>query len=121
MRSLKGVSNPMDVSLITYPADDLEGAKRFFRELTGTEPYAESPHYVGFKSGEMEIGLVPKGHGERPIPFWTVDDIAASIKALVDAGGAIVQETRNVGYGLLVATLKDPNGSIVGLRQFPKG
>ncbi len=51
----------------------------------------------------------------------TSSDIEASVKALEAAGGTVVQPIRNVGYGLLVASLKDPNGSIVGLRQFPKG
>jgi predicted enzyme related to lactoylglutathione lyase len=111
----------MNVSLITFPAPDLDATKRFFRELTGADPYADAPQYVGYKNGEMEIGLVPKGHQASALPFWTVSDIEASVKALEAVGGTVVQGIRNVGYGLLVATLKDPNGSVVGLRQFPKG
>src|SRR6202451_4068894 len=95
-------------------------AKEFFGELTGTEPYADSPYYVGYKSGNVEIGLVPQQKGGA-IAFWTVSDIAASVKALVDAGGTVVQEITDVGYGMLVASVKDPNGAIVGLRQPPKG
>ena len=112
-----------DVSLIVYSVADVEKAKRFFREVTGADPYAESPQYVGFKNGEMEIGLVPKpGNGEAgALAYWTVDDIAASVKALVDAGGTVVKEPTDVAYGLLVASVKDPNGATVGLRQFPKG
>lgn len=111
----------MNPSLITFPAPDLDATKRFFRALTGTEPYADAPQYVGYKDGEMEIGLVPKGHQMGALPFWTVSDIEAAVKALEAAGGTVVQKIRDVAYGLLVATLKDPNGSIVGLRQFPKG
>jgi predicted enzyme related to lactoylglutathione lyase len=48
-----------------------------------------------------------------------VSDIAASVKALAAAGGTVVQEITDVGYGLLVASVKDPSGSIVGLRQPP--
>ncbi|MHB8434065.1 MAG: VOC family protein [Candidatus Tyrphobacter sp.] len=110
----------MNVSLITYPASDLDAAKRFFRELTGTDPYADAPQYVGYRSGDMEIGLVPKGHFPGALAFWTVSDIASSVKALEAAGGTVVQEIQDVAYGLLVASVKDPNGSIVGLRQFPK-
>lgn len=109
-----------DVSLIVYPAADMDKAKRFFRELTGTDPYAESPQYVGYKNGDMEIGLVPNS-APGGLAYWSVSDIAASVKALVDAGGTVVQEIMDVGYGLLVANVKDPNGSIVGLRQMPKG
>lgn len=111
----------MNVTLITYPASDLDATKRFFRELTGSDPYADAPQYVGYRNGEMEIGLVPKGHMAGALPFWTVSDIEATVKALEAAGGTVAQGIRDVAYGLLVATLKDPNGSIVGLRQFPKG
>lgn len=109
-----------DVSLITYPAADMAKAKRFFRELTGTDPYADTPYYVGYKSGNMEIGLV-QNKEQGAIAFWTVSDIAASVKALVDAGGTVVQQPTDVANGLLVATVKDPDGTTVGLRQFPKG
>jgi len=108
-----------DVTLITYPATDMAKAKRFFGELTGSEPYADSPYYVGYKSGNMEIGLV-QNKGQGALAYWTVSDIAASVKALEAAGGTVVQEIADVASGLLVASIKDPDGSIVGLRQFPK-
>jgi predicted enzyme related to lactoylglutathione lyase len=113
----------LDVSLITYTVADLTKAKQFFGELIGADPYVDSPGYVGYKSGAMEIGLVPAGAGREAgaLAYWTVSDIEASVKALVAAGGTEVQETTDVGYGLLVASVKDPNGSIVGLRQPPKG
>jgi predicted enzyme related to lactoylglutathione lyase len=111
----------MNVSLITYPAGDLIATKRFFRELTGTDPYADAPRYIGYRSGNMEIGLVPKGHEPGALAFWTVSDIASSVKALEAAGGTVVRKITDVGYGLLVASIKDPNGSIVGLRQLPNG
>ena len=112
-----------DVSLIIYPAADMTAAKRFFRELTGTDPYVDGAPYVGFKSGDMEIGLIPSEYARQPgaLPYWTVSDIAASVKALEAAGGTVVQEITDVGYGMLVASVKDPNGSTVGLRQPPKG
>ena len=113
----------MDVSLITYTVADLAGAKRFFRELTGTDPYVDAPQYVGYRCGDMEIGLVPSGNKpeSRALPYWTVSDIAASVKGLVAAGGTIVQEVTDVAQGLLVASIRDSNGATVGLRQFPKG
>ena len=111
-----------DISLIVYPAADLAAAKRFFGELIGADPYADAPQYVGYKSGDVEIGLDPSGatFGSGAIPFWTVSDIAASVKALDQAGGTVVQEITDVGYGMLVARVKDPNGSLVGLRQHAK-
>jgi predicted enzyme related to lactoylglutathione lyase len=72
----------------------------------------------------MEIGLVPSADEHEPVtplPYWTVSDIAASVTALVAAGGTVVQDITDVGYGLQVASVKDPNGAMVGLRQMPKG
>lgn len=112
----------MDVSLIIYPAADMAKAKQFFRELVGSDPYVDSPQYVGYKDGGMEIGLVPNANNRETaaLAYWNVGDIAASVKALEEAGGTVVQEITDVGYGLLVASVKDPNGAVVGLRQPPK-
>jgi predicted enzyme related to lactoylglutathione lyase len=120
---MKGVCNLKDVSLIIYPAADLTAAKRFFRELNGGDPYVDSPQYVGYKcNGGMEIGLIqnPDGRDAAGLAYWTVDDIAASVDALVAAGGTVAQPITDVAYGLLVASVKEPNGAIVGLRQVPK-
>jgi predicted enzyme related to lactoylglutathione lyase len=111
----------LEVSLILFPAADLVKTKRFFRELIGADPYVDSAQYVGYKNGAMEIGLVPSKRDPGAVPYWTVSDIGASVKSLVDAGGTVVQEIKDVGYGMLVASVKDSNGSIVGLRQPPKG
>ncbi len=110
-----------DVSLIVYPAADLIETKRFFRELTGADPYVDGSQYVGYKCGDMEIGLVPAGDKREPaaLAYWTVSDIAASVQGLVGAGGTVVQEIVDVGYGMLVASVKAPNGATVGLRQPP--
>ena len=112
-----------DVSLIIYSTPDVAKAKQFFRALIGTDPYADSPQYVGYKNGDVEIGLVPfpSKNGSGGLAYWTVDDIAATIKSLEDAGGEVMQPPTDVAQGLLVASVKEPNGSIVGLRQFPKG
>lgn len=99
----------------------MTAAKRFFRELIGADPYADTPYYVGYKNGDIEIGLIPQGSSAKPggLAYWTVGDIAASVKGLVGAGGTVVQDITDVANGLLVASVKDPNGTIVGLRQFP--
>lgn len=109
------------VSLIIYPASDVPKTTQFFAALLGVEPYAESSYYVGFRTGEMEIGLVPKAaHGDAgAVAFVTVSDIHAALETLIAAGAEKAQDVRDVANGLLVATLKDPNGTVIGLRQFP--
>jgi predicted enzyme related to lactoylglutathione lyase len=122
---IEGVRILKDISLIIYPVADMDKAKQFFRELMGSDPYADSRPYVGYKTadGNMEIGLIPSQEtgDARPIAYWTVSDIHASVKALEKAGGTVAQPVTDVAYGLLVATVKDPNGVVVGLRQPPQG
>ena len=60
----------------------------------------------------------PRTVGDRVLDGY---DIEASVKALVAAGGTVVQDTTDVANGLLVATIKEPSGTVLGLRQFPKG
>jgi len=108
------------LKLILYPVTDAAKAKTFYNALLGTEPYADSPYYIGYRIGEQEIGLVPNGQKNGiPMPhgYCDVDDIKQSIKTLVDAGATLHQDVRDVGGGLLVALLKDPDGNITGLRQ----
>jgi predicted enzyme related to lactoylglutathione lyase len=109
------------VDLVIYPASDVPKATKFFATLLGVEPYAESGYYVGFKAGDMEIGLVPKAahRGLGALAFVTVSDINAALATLLAAGAEKVQEVTDVSNGLLVASVKDPDGTPIGLRQFP--
>ena len=50
-----------------------------------------------------------------------MDDIAARLASLVEHGGTVVQNVTDVGYGMLLASVSDPNGSTIGLLQAPNG
>lgn len=111
------------VGLVIYPASDIAKTKEFFATLLGTEPYADAPYYVGFKAGDMEIGLVPQAAQPSlsgALAYVTVSDINAALATLLAAGAQKVQDVTDVAQGLLVASFKDPNGTTIGLRQFPK-
>jgi len=103
------MANP--ISLIIFPVSDVEKAKTVYTTFLGTEPYADTPYYVGYKAGEQEIGLVPNSHDK--LCYSDVEDITASIKELEAAGAQIYTEPKNVGGGLMVAALKDADGNIV--------
>lgn len=111
------------VNLILYPATDVPKATKFFTGLLGVEPYVDSPYYVGFKTGEMEIGIVMKqAHraADGAIAFVNVNDINAALANLIAAGAEKVQDVTDVANGLLVASVRDADGNPIGLRQFPK-
>ena len=108
------------IKTIMYPVKDLAKAKALYGELMGVEPYADEPYYVGFRVGGQDIGLDPNGHSQGmtgPLAYWHVDDIEESLKALLDAGAEAHQEVKDVGGGLLIASVKDTDGNVIGLRQ----
>jgi predicted enzyme related to lactoylglutathione lyase len=107
--------------LIVYPVSDIESAKKLFTSLLGIEPYAEAAYYVGYKTDELEIGLDPHGKSSGPIVYWDTDDIAAKLGELTATGWKTKAEPRDVGGGLLVATLTDANGNVIGLRAAGQG
>ncbi|GAA4945312.1 hypothetical protein GCM10023238_09410 [Streptomyces heliomycini] len=84
------------------------------------EPYADTPYYVGFRTGTHEIGLDPEGHAKGmtgPVPHWRVADIRETLAALLEAGAKPVQDVRDVGGGALTASVRDQDGNPVGLFQ----
>jgi predicted enzyme related to lactoylglutathione lyase len=106
--------------LIVYPITDVERAKRLFTTLLGTEPYAEAPYYVGYRTEGLEIGLDPNGSSSGPIAYWETEDIAAKVAELTGAGWQVTSDARDVGGGMLIAQLSDDHGSTIGLRQSPR-
>jgi predicted enzyme related to lactoylglutathione lyase len=48
-----------------------------------------------------------------------VSDIQQSLQSLVDAGAQTQQEIKDLGGGKLIASVKDADGNIIGLLQFP--
>jgi predicted enzyme related to lactoylglutathione lyase len=106
--------------LLVYPAKDMASAKTLFKALLGVEPYVDGPYYAGFRTGDLEIGLDPNGRSAGRIAYWEVEDVGAALQLLVDVGGQTVQEVKDVGGGLLVATVKDAAGNTLGLSQSPR-
>ena len=103
------------ITVLVYPAKDLEASKALMKAFLGVEPYADSPYYVGYKAGRLEVGLDP--NGEAVVAYTEVADINASLQALVAAGATTVQDPKDVGGGMLIAQVKDGSGNVVGLRQ----
>jgi len=66
---------PKTIKVLVYPAKDIEKAKKFFGKFLGAEPYVDSPYYVGYRIGDLEIGLDPNSN-IGPIAYMDVDDIS---------------------------------------------
>ncbi len=108
------------LTTIIYPIKDLAKAKTLYTTLLGVPPVMDEPYYVGYKVGGQDIGLDPNGHAQGmtgPLGYYPVDDIRASLAALLDAGAETLQEVKDVGGGKLVASVKDADGNGIGLIQ----
>ncbi len=110
---------------VTYPVTDLARAKAWYAEAFGVAPYFDEPFYVGFNVAGYELGLMP---AEPPAhvpgtqggtPFWGVDDIAAAHERLVALGARQLAAVQDVGGGIRVSTLLDPDGNVLGLIENP--
>ncbi len=110
------------IKQFNYPVKDIAQAKKLYSKLLGVEPYMDEAYYVGFRVGDQEIGLDPHGHNQGmtgPVGYFQVSDIKNSLQLLLDAGAQTQQEVKDVGGGKLIASVKDADGNIIGLLQFP--
>lgn len=105
------------IKAVIYPVTDLARAKATFQTFLGAEPIADAPYYVGFKVGDLDIGLDPNGHKSGMTVYYDVDDIKQSLQSLLDAGAQIEQAIKDIGGGGLIASVRDADGNIIGLRQ----
>lgn len=111
----------MAFTTILVPVTDLARGRDFYRALVGIDPFVDSAYYVGFQCGDIQLGLHGNGNpgAGGPIAYWDTDDIAGAQAALVNAGGTVAQEPTDVGGGMLVGTVTDPDGNVIGIRQPP--
>ena len=99
-----------------YPVTDLAQAKAFYGQLFGLSPYFDEPFYVGFEVGGYELGLIPDGKpgAAGVVAYWAVDDIQVAWQHALKVGAAALEGPKEVGGGIWVATVTDPDGNAIG-------
>jgi predicted enzyme related to lactoylglutathione lyase len=107
-----------------YSVEDLEMARKWYAQAFQTEPHFNEPFYVGFHVAGCELGLVPEEgssseKGENIFAYWGVEDIHAEFSRLVQLGGMPHEEPNNVGEDVMVASVYDPWGNIIGIIYNP--
>lgn len=103
---------------------DLTAAKDWYTKAFGLKPYFDEPYYVGFNIAGYELGLQPE---EKPaiakttsvIAYWGVDDIEHQYQRMLAAGARPLETPNDVGEGVMVASLIDPWGNVIGLIDNP--
>jgi catechol 2,3-dioxygenase-like lactoylglutathione lyase family enzyme len=100
---------------VIYPAPDLESSKNWWSTFLGVEPYFDEPFYVGFNPGGYELGLLPDADpSEGALTYWGVEDVSQAVEASLRAGASEHAPPVDVGDGIITATVRTPDGSIVG-------
>ena len=107
-----------------YKVGDLNKAKIWYAKVFKTEPYFDEPYYVGFNIGGYELGLQPeeKLKGEKiesVVSYWGVENIQEGYDLFLGLGASENEKPHNVGGKIMVATLKDPFGNVIGLIYNP--
>jgi predicted enzyme related to lactoylglutathione lyase len=92
-----------NIKLLVYPVKDVEKAKAFYGKFLDMEPYVASAYYVGYRVGEMEVGLDPNSN-VGPVAYVDVKDIKSSLQAMTETGAEIVQDVKDVGGGVVDST-----------------
>jgi predicted enzyme related to lactoylglutathione lyase len=106
-----------ELSLVEFPADDLDRARLFWEGLLG-RPLAEREKAEGrglqTRSGGVEVGVHERGPGPGDrvsLPYFEVADVAQALALVEELGGEIVHP------GERWAICRDSEGSPFGLAQ----
>jgi predicted enzyme related to lactoylglutathione lyase len=105
------------MSLIEFPADDPERARRFWTGLLGIElETRQAQEGEGWQThtGHAAIGIHARGSGPGDsfsLPYFAVSDMAEALERVEALGGSVVHP------GEVWAICKDSEGSPFGLAQ----
>ena len=107
-----------------YVVPDLEAAKKWYAEAFGVDPYFDEPFYVGFNIGGYELGLLPAEKKQEPgaenvVVYWGVDSVEKVFDAFRKKGAEVHEEPHSVGEPLVVASVRDPWGNVIGFIYNP--
>jgi len=82
-------------------------------------PSFAEPFYVGFEVAGYELGLLPDAPPDGALTYWGVDDVEIAVAAALAIGAEVHTPAADVGDGIVTATVRSPDGGIVGLIKNP--
>lgn len=108
-----------------YKVDDLDRAKEWYATAFEVTPYFDDSFYVGFNVAGYELGLMKDDTSaaaktSNVLTYWGVDDIERAVRRFIELGATADTKPTNVGGEIVVASVKDPWGNVVGLIYNPE-
>ena len=105
----------LGLQTVIYPAPDLDASKAWWSGITGVAPYFDQPFYVGYSFGGCELGLLPDADpNDGALAYWRVDDVATAVREAAASGAIEHAPVTDVGDGIITATVRTPQGVILG-------
>ena len=105
---------------VIYPAPDLDSTRQWWADLLGIAPYFDQPFYVGFSVAGYELALMPDADpADGALVYWGVSDVAQAVAIAIASGSTEHTPVAEVGDGIVTATVRTPDGSILGLIHNP--
>lgn len=106
-----------------YKVPNLTEAKQWYGQAFQTTPYFDEPFYVGFNINGYELGLVPdegaKTKADNVLTYWGVDNVETEYSRLIQSGATEHEKPTHVGGNIVVASVYDPWGNVVGIIYNP--
>lgn len=110
---------------VIYSVGNINKAKEWYSNAFQTQPYFDEPFYVGFNIGGYELGLQPDesppvDKPESVVAYWGVNEIEKEYDRFLALGATEHEKPTNVGGELMITSIKDPWGNIIGLIYNPE-
>ena len=130
MENTSGVPMLRGLATITFYADDIQAAKKWYSELLGIEPYfvrpdPEHPAYIEFRIGDYqhELGIIDSKYAPKyakagpggEIAYWHVDNVSAVLEKLMAMDAKEYEPLTKRGEEFVTASVVDPFGNILDI------
>ena len=113
------------LTTVSFYAENIDAAKKWYTEMLGINPYFERPGYVEFRIGDYqhELGIIDKRYAPKnsvagtggAVVYWHVDDVKAFVEKLISNGAKEYEPITKRGEGFITASIIDPFGNILGI------
>jgi predicted enzyme related to lactoylglutathione lyase len=112
--------NLLGLRTVIFPTHDLQASKDWWATALGQSPYFDEEFYVGFNVAGYELGLLPDANQDDGAQvYWGADDVPSALQSALAQGAQVIGPVTDVGEGIVTASVRLPDGSVVGFIYNP--